>query len=263
MTPLATPGRFRSISADFRGFLGGSAGPGTANQRLGRTVPGKHLATLVVLCGSPTGLVLPPPARHDCDMAKPPTTVLEQIALSYSLLGGAHAVLQRGEKKYSRVDYMIRAKLRKGLVDGTMKMRSLYDDERFKMTMPQACYYCGSTHKLSVDHLIPKMRGGPDASDNLVWACRSCNSSKRGRDMLVWMESKEQFPPLLLLRRYIKIVAQYCEKHGYMDTPLDRLDDEPDMPFDVRRLPTKYPPLDELVLWVYPAGTDANPTEPR
>ena len=187
--------------------------------------------------------------------AKPPATVREQIALSYAHLAGAHAALDRGDRKYSRVDYMIRARLRKRLVDGTMKMRSLYDDERMKMTMPQACYYCGSTRKLSVDHLISKIRGGPDESDNLIWACRSCNSSKRGQDMLAWMERKGQFPPLLLLRRYIKIVARYCESRGLMDTPLDRLDDEADMPFDLRRLPTKFPPLDELELWIYPAET--------
>ena len=194
-------------------------------------------------------------------MSKQPTTVREQIAFSYALLGSAHAALKREARKYSTVDYMIRAKLRRRLIDGTMKMRSLYDDERIKMTMPQACYYCGSVHKLCADHLIPKMRGGPDAPDNLIWACRTCNSSKGGRDMLAWMQAKGRFPPILLLRRYIKIVAQYCEDHGRLDTALDRLDDEPAMPFDVRNLPTKFPPLDELVLWVYPSGTDSNPAD--
>ena len=43
---------------------------------------------------------------------------------------------------------MIRAKLRRRLIDGTMKMRSLYDDERIKMTASQACYYCGDTRNL-------------------------------------------------------------------------------------------------------------------
>ena len=52
---------------------------------------------------------------------------------------------------------MVRNKLYHGLLSGTMSMRSLYDDERLKMTMPQACYYCGSTVALSVDHLIPRL----------------------------------------------------------------------------------------------------------
>lgn len=131
-------------------------------------------------------------------------------------------------------------------------MRSLYDDERIKMTAAQACYYCGHMHGLCVDHLIPRMRGGPDASDNLIWSCRSCNSSKGGQDLLEWMKVKDRFPPLLLLRRYIKIVAAYCEEHGRLDSMLDRLDEEPALPFDVRLLPTRFPPLQEMTLWVSP-----------
>ena len=133
-------------------------------------------------------------------------------------------------------------------------MRSLYDDERIKMTMPQACYYCGDTANLCADHLIPKMRGGPDSSDNLVWACRSCNSSKGGRDMLEWMRKQDRFPPLLLLRRYTKIVARRCEEAGVLALPLASLDEALLLPFDVRLLPTHFPPLEELTLWVYPPG---------
>ena len=189
-------------------------------------------------------------------MPSQPSTIREQIALSYANLARAHAALGRGARKYARMDHIIRAKLRRRLVDGTMRMRSLYDDERIKLTAPQACCYCGSMYRLCADHLIPKMRGGSDASDNLIWACRRCNSSKGGRDLLEWMTAKNCFPPLLLLRRYIKIVARYCEEHGCLDSRLDQLDEEPAMPFDVRMLPTQFPPLDELTLWVYPAGTD-------
>ena len=142
-------------------------------------------------------------------MPKSPTTIRELIARSYANLARAEAALERGASKYATVDHMIRAKLQRGLIDGTMRMRSLYDDERIKMTAPQACYYCGDSHRLCVDHLIPKMRGGPDASDNLIWACRRCNSSKGGRDLLEWMMARNCFPALLLLRRYIKIVARY------------------------------------------------------
>ena len=188
-------------------------------------------------------------------MPKQPTTIREQIVFSYANLGRAHSALERGALKYTMVDHMIRAKLQRRLIDGTMKMRSLYDDERIKMTTTQACYYCADTHYLCADHLIPKMRGGPDASDNLILACRRCNSSKGGRDMLEWMQAKRRFPPILLLRRYIKIVARYCEEHGRLDSALDCIDDEPTMPFDVRMLPIKFPPLEELTLWAYPSKT--------
>ena len=155
-------------------------------------------------------------ARKRKAKEKPPPTVREHIADSYSNLARAHAALERGATRYSRMDHIIRAKLRRGLIDGHMQMRTLYDDERLKMVNAQACHYCGATKKLVMDHLIPKLRGGPDAPDNLVWACRSCNSSKGAKDMLAWMRWKDRFPPLLVLRRYLKIVARYCDENGHL-----------------------------------------------
>ena len=189
-----------------------------------------------------------------------PKTVREQIAWSYANLARAHAALDGGITKYNAVHHVIRNKLYHGLLSGDMSMRSLFDDERLKMTVPQACYYCGAKGHLAVDHLIPRIRGGRDEVDNLIWACRACNSSKQGRDMLVWATSKGFFPSILLLRRYLKIVARFCEENGYMDMNLAQ-STEACMPFDVRLLPTKFPPLAELQLWVYPSPVEENPNQ--
>lgn len=44
------------------------------------------------------------------------------------------------------------------------------------------CQYCGSTKgPLTVDHIIPRRRGGEDTWENLVCACESCNSLKGDR----------------------------------------------------------------------------------
>lgn len=42
------------------------------------------------------------------------------------------------------------------------------------------CVYCGcSTQKLlTLDHVIPQSKGGKNAWDNLVTACKACNSEK-------------------------------------------------------------------------------------
>ena len=40
------------------------------------------------------------------------------------------------------------------------------------------CQYCGSTHELTIDHVIPRSRGGESSWTNLVSCCRSCNLSK-------------------------------------------------------------------------------------
>ena len=44
------------------------------------------------------------------------------------------------------------------------------------------CQYCGlKTRDLTLDHVIPRHRGGPHTWDNLVTACRSCNHRKGGK----------------------------------------------------------------------------------
>lgn len=42
------------------------------------------------------------------------------------------------------------------------------------------CVYCGDNNKktLTLDHVIPQSKGGKDTWDNLVTACRKCNSEK-------------------------------------------------------------------------------------
>jgi 5-methylcytosine-specific restriction endonuclease McrA len=46
------------------------------------------------------------------------------------------------------------------------------------------CQYCTKkfgTHHLSLDHVIPRSRGGPSTWDNIVCACLRCNVRKGGR----------------------------------------------------------------------------------
>ena len=46
------------------------------------------------------------------------------------------------------------------------------------------CQYCGArppTKDLTVDHVVPRSRGGPATWQNLVIACGSCNRRKGGR----------------------------------------------------------------------------------
>ena len=44
------------------------------------------------------------------------------------------------------------------------------------------CQYCGvQTHALTMDHVIPRHRGGMHTWENLVSACPSCNRRKGGR----------------------------------------------------------------------------------
>lgn len=49
------------------------------------------------------------------------------------------------------------------------------------------CAYCGiESSELTLDHIIPRSKGGPDSAENLTPACRSCNSSKGAKGISEW-----------------------------------------------------------------------------
>ncbi len=176
-------------------------------------------------------------------------TIRDQIYWSYGNLARAHAALDAGLVNYRPVDQIIRSKLFHGLKSGKMSVRSLYDDERLKMKLPQICVYCGHDSHLSLDHMIPRARHGMDEADNLVWACRPCNSSKNKHDMMAWLSKKGMFPSIFVLRRYLKIVLSRCDEMGILDEPLEA-EAKYQLAFSIRNLPTSFPALDHLVLWV-------------
>ncbi len=173
-------------------------------------------------------------------------TVGELLHWSYANLASAQSAEQRGIAKHDRLCWMIRARLFKGLRDGTMKAGTLFADVR---DLPSdCCVYCGAMPppKLHGDHLIPKHRGGVESGDNLVWACRSCNSSKNALDLLEWYASRDSFPPLSLMRRYLKLAMMEAQSRSVMDVMLA---DKPAVTFSLEYVPTTYPaPGERLVL---------------
>ena len=47
------------------------------------------------------------------------------------------------------------------------------------------CQYCGTTSRdLTIDHVMPKHRGGRHEWENLVAACRGCNHRKGGKTLV-------------------------------------------------------------------------------
>jgi len=176
-----------------------------------------------------------------------PKTIGELLYWSYANLAMAHAAVKKNEKKYGRIHFIIRSRLLKGLREKTMNLGDIADDEKLKLYLPQACSYCGTTQNLSIDHLIPTKKGGANKGENFVWACRICNSKKGAMDIIEWYQKKGQFPPLLLLRRYLKIAIEFCQEKGLMDTVLS---EAPELPFSLSSIPTNYPQPGELTLWI-------------
>ena len=176
-------------------------------------------------------------------------TVQEVLYWSYANLAMAHTAVDRKQEKYDTFNYMIRSKLFKGLIEGTMNIRTLFDDEKVKLLLGNKCNYCGSTENLALDHIFAKKLGGKDDGDNLIYACRSCNSSKGKRDMMEWMSSRNKFPPLMVLRRYLKLVVFYCIENNLMECLVNDIKVQKH-PFNIESVPVSYPKPKELVLIV-------------
>lgn len=53
------------------------------------------------------------------------------------------------------------------------------------------CYYCGENvgaKQLTMDHIIPLVRGGRSNKGNIVPACKKCNSAKKHQLPFEWQE---------------------------------------------------------------------------
>lgn len=181
-------------------------------------------------------------------MAKPNIeTVRELIYYSYANLAMAHTAVDRKQEKYSTFNFMIRAKLFKGLKDGTMNMRTIFDDEKIKLKTGQICNYCGSKEDLALDHIFPQRYGGKDNAENLIFACKSCNSSKGKKDLIEWMIFRGEFLPLMIIRRYLKLTFNYCSENELLDKSIDEVK-VLELPFKIELLPTSFPKPNELIL---------------
>jgi len=58
-------------------------------------------------------------------------------------------------------------------------------------TAPGICYYCHQKFpykELTMDHLVPLARGGRSTKDNLVPACKDCNTKKKNMMSVEWDE---------------------------------------------------------------------------
>ena len=64
------------------------------------------------------------------------------------------------------------------------------------------CAYCGSDKELTIDHVVPRSKGGTDFTKNVVCCCHSCNQSKSHIPWEEWYFSQEFFS----LEKYNKII---------------------------------------------------------
>ena len=57
-----------------------------------------------------------------------------------------------------------------------------------------SCIYCGKTSE-SIDHVLPRSRGGLSITENCVPSCLSCNGSKTDNDAFEWYRNQRFYDP--------------------------------------------------------------------
>jgi 5-methylcytosine-specific restriction endonuclease McrA len=83
------------------------------------------------------------------------------------------------------------------------------------------CQYCGSSTKhLTLDHVIPRHRGGEYTWSNLVTACQKCNLKKGGRtpdEVNMQLRRKPEEPRATAIYLYGVYLDVNEEWHEYLD----------------------------------------------
>jgi 5-methylcytosine-specific restriction endonuclease McrA len=82
-----------------------------------------------------------------------------------------------------------------------------------------SCVYCGSKEQLTLEHILPRARGGPDIADNAVWVCKGCNSRKGRKRLYEWygLENRDDIPRLAE-GKYLKLLYSLHEEGGTLES---------------------------------------------
>lgn len=90
-----------------------------------------------------------------------------------------------------------------------------------KVCFDDRCAYCWAATRLFRDHVTPIFSGGRDRWQNVVPACRRCNSSKSDKSLEEWLAGKVD--ATAVLRRYSEGVerrnAALANDDGSSDEP--------------------------------------------
>ena len=88
------------------------------------------------------------------------------------------------------MDYFISTVTDQEIRKEKQKARDLRKTQWWKQKCAKGkCYYCGEEvlpRELTMDHVVPVIRGGKSAKNNLVPACKECNNKKKHSLPMEW-----------------------------------------------------------------------------
>ncbi len=94
------------------------------------------------------------------------------------------------------------------------------------------CIFCATKTSLTIDHLFPRSMNGPDTEKNIIWICKSCNSSKGAKRLYEYYTIKEGLKgakydvPRIAEGKYLKLLFELFQENDMLDITGDELKEE-------------------------------------
>ena len=91
------------------------------------------------------------------------------------------------------------------------------------------CIFCESKTDLTIDHLLPRCFSGPDDEKNVIWVCKTCNSSKGSKRLYEFWTSKRGLKgakyevPRIAEGKYLKFVYEVLKKKGLLNLDINQI----------------------------------------
>lgn len=149
------------------------------------------------------------------------STFGDNLLWCYATWQTLYTLVNMGETQLGKKFYMFRTIFFNKFKTGKQRISDLYNQNKIKLKAGDYCFYCGaeiSKENLTADHVFPRIKGGTNDMDNIIFVCKSCNSSKGKKDLLEWfLLNREQFPSPFVLGHYLRQIYLYAIEHGLME----------------------------------------------
>ncbi len=94
------------------------------------------------------------------------------------------------------MDYFVSSVDAREIKQQKQKARDIRKSQWWKRKCAEGkCYYCESKvlpGELTMDHIVPIIRGGKSAKNNVVTACKDCNNKKKHSLPIEWEEHMDR-----------------------------------------------------------------------
>lgn len=138
-------------------------------------------------------------------------TIRQLIFWQYAKLISESAKIGKGQFAFVMNRFQ---KLASGEINWSTSIREYVREREEK----DVCIYCGKRTDLTLEHILPRCRGGPDMPDNAVWVCKSCNSSKGEKRLYEWFELEHRNEiPRIAEGKYLKLLYSLHEQLGTLE----------------------------------------------